>query len=89
MVNTIEFPDHALVSMDLELIDRGRELFGQRKLKSAHEYCSLLDIVDQLDRRARGQVKRIAQSRAADLFGLGDDGFVATFGWTPSPDMNI
>ncbi|KAH7123007.1 hypothetical protein EDB81DRAFT_847312 [Dactylonectria macrodidyma] len=87
MVNTIEFPDHALVQADLDLIDRNRELFGQRQLKTAHEYCSLLAIADQLDRRARGQVKRIRQRRAGGL--LDDDGFVAAFEWTPSADMNV
>lgn len=84
----IEFPDHELVATDRELINRGREMFSQRKLKSTHEYCGLLSIADGLDRRARGQVKRIAQSHATEFAALMDDDFVPAFEWATSAEMD-
>ncbi|KAF7552226.1 hypothetical protein G7Z17_g4470 [Cylindrodendrum hubeiense] len=80
LINMIEFPAHELVSTDRQLIDGGREIFGQRKMKTPHEYCGLLTIADELDRRARGQVKRIAQSQATEFSGLMDDELVLITG---------
>ncbi|KAH6989595.1 hypothetical protein BKA56DRAFT_476671 [Ilyonectria sp. MPI-CAGE-AT-0026] len=89
IVNMIEFPDHELVATDRELINCGREMFTQRKLKATHEYCGLLSIADGLDRRARGQVKRIAQRHVTEFSALMDDDFVPAFEWATSAEMDI
>ncbi|KPM36540.1 hypothetical protein AK830_g10008 [Neonectria ditissima] len=84
IVNMIEFPDHESVAADRDRIDRGREIFEQRKSPQRQEHCDMLAVADQLDRRARGQVKRIARSHAAEFSGLVDDELLA-WATTSSP----
>lgn len=86
----IEFPDHESVAQDRALIDSWHEMFARAGLKRALEHSDMFKVLEQLDRRARGQVKRIAQSGGGGgggVVGGGDLGFVgdellAGFDWT-------
>ncbi|KAF4962576.1 hypothetical protein FSARC_9354 [Fusarium sarcochroum] len=60
LVNIIEFPDHQLVMSDWSLIVRIRTMFEQMNAKASQEPFFLLQVAHELDRRARGQVKRLA-----------------------------
>lgn len=60
LVNIIEFPDHLLVVSDWSLISRVWRMFEQMNAKVSREPFFLLQVVKELDRRARGQVKRLA-----------------------------
>ncbi|KAM0289086.1 hypothetical protein ACHAO9_006306 [Fusarium lateritium] len=64
IVNIIEFPDHLLVVSDWSLIARVRGMFEQMNAKASREPFFLLQVVQELDRRARGQVKRLAYLRS-------------------------
>lgn len=60
LVNIIEFPDHQLVVSDWKLIARIRGMFEQMNAKVSAEPFFLLQVAQELDCRARGQVKRLA-----------------------------
>ncbi|KAL6901051.1 fungal-specific transcription factor domain-containing protein [Trichoderma evansii] len=60
LVNIIEFPDHQLVVSDWKLIARIRGMFEQMNAKVSPEPFFLLQVAQELDCRARGQVKRLA-----------------------------
>ncbi|KAK7402890.1 hypothetical protein QQX98_011375 [Neonectria punicea] len=89
IVNMIEFPDDEFVAADRKRIDCGRETFDKRKSPQRQEHCSMLAVADQLDRRARGQVKRIAQSHATLFSGLVDNDLLATFDWATTADVDF
>lgn len=82
MVNIIEFPEHPLVARDWDLISRIRGRFEQMNARASPEPFFLLTLARELERRARGQVKRVAELLAVN--GLGgergdsarDDGWV-------------
>ncbi|KAJ4247819.1 hypothetical protein NW762_013028 [Fusarium torreyae] len=59
IVNMIEFPDHAYVAQDRELLDNCLAVFKDMTSYLPKEpYEALLHVTIQLDRRARGQVSR-------------------------------
>ncbi|KAH7152592.1 fungal-specific transcription factor domain-containing protein, partial [Dactylonectria macrodidyma] len=67
LVNIIEFPGHQLAVSDWDLIDRIRGTFEQMNAKASNEPFFLLTVAQELDRRARGQVKRIAHLRTMEI----------------------
>ncbi|KAK7423859.1 hypothetical protein QQZ08_008903 [Neonectria magnoliae] len=71
------------------MIEFGRETFDKRKSLQRQEHCNMLAVADQLDRRARGQVNRIAQSHATGFPGLVDDDLLATFDWAATADVDF
>jgi hypothetical protein len=72
LVNIIENPDHEFLSVDQNLIDRTRELFEKLSEGSSENKFFLLQLAQDLDRRARGQVNRVLQ--ANDMWFLEDMG---------------
>lgn len=70
LVNIIENPDHEFLSVDQNLIDRTRELFEKLSEGSSENKFFLLQLAQDLDRRARGQVNRVLQ--ANDMWFLED-----------------
>ncbi|KAM5349476.1 hypothetical protein ACJ41O_005981 [Fusarium nematophilum] len=67
LVNIIEFPDHQLVVSDWDLVTRVRGKFEQMNAKASQEPFFLLTVAQELDRRARGQVKRAAHLYRMEL----------------------
>ncbi|RSM05394.1 hypothetical protein CDV31_009632 [Fusarium ambrosium] len=61
LVNIIEFPDHLLVVSDWDLINRVRGMFEKMNAEASQEPFFLITVVQELDRRARGQMRRVAQ----------------------------
>ncbi|KAH6871637.1 hypothetical protein B0T10DRAFT_590847, partial [Thelonectria olida] len=61
LVNIIEFPDHEFIAVDQNLIDQTRGLFEQMNSKASEGRFFLLQVAQDLDRRARGQVNRMTQ----------------------------
>ncbi|VUC37382.1 unnamed protein product [Clonostachys rosea] len=72
LVNIIENPDHELLSVDQDLIDQTRNLFEKLSEGSSENKFFLLQLAQDLDRRARGQVNRLLQ--ANNLWFLEDMG---------------
>lgn len=66
LVNIIEFPEHPLVVPDWDLIARIRGRFEQMNAKASPEPFFLVTLARELDRRTRGQVKRVAHLLAVD-----------------------
>ena len=60
LVNIIEFPDQPSVMSDWSLIVRIRNKFDQMNAKASKEPFFLLQLAHELDRKASGQVKRLA-----------------------------
>lgn len=60
LVNIIEFPDHQDVTSDLNIIARVYYKFEQMNARASQEPFFLLTLAQQLHRRARGQIKRVA-----------------------------
>ncbi|KAM5381561.1 hypothetical protein ACJA88_004636 [Fusarium oxysporum] len=60
LVNIIEFPDQLSVMSDWSLIVRIRNKFDQMNAKASKEPFFLLQVAHELDRKASGQVKRLA-----------------------------
>ncbi|KAL6359948.1 hypothetical protein LRP88_05644 [Fusarium phalaenopsidis] len=61
LVNIIEFPDHLLVVSDWDLINRVRGTFEKMNAEASQDPFFLITVAKELDRRARGQMRRVAQ----------------------------
>lgn len=61
-------------------------MFEQMNAKASQEPFFLLQVVKDLDRRARGQVKRLAHRRSFELQGVISDDTLAV-PWTDSDMM--
>ncbi|RSL98266.1 hypothetical protein CEP52_010423 [Fusarium oligoseptatum] len=61
LVNIIEFPHHLLVVSDWDLINRVRGMFEKMNAEASQEPFFLITVAQELDRRARGQMRRVAQ----------------------------
>ncbi|KAL2692553.1 hypothetical protein Neosp_002963 [[Neocosmospora] mangrovei] len=61
LVNIIEFPDHLLVVSDWDLINRVRGTFEKMNAEASQGPFFLITVAQELDRRARGQMRRVAQ----------------------------
>lgn len=81
LVNIIEFPAHPLVVSDWNLIARLSSMFEQMNAKASQEPFFVLQVVKDLDRRARGQVKRLAHMHSFELQGAISDDILA-MPWT-------
>ncbi|KAJ3530324.1 hypothetical protein NM208_g9376 [Fusarium decemcellulare] len=60
LVNIIEFPNHLLVETDWDLINRVRGMFEKMNAKASPDPFFLITVAQELDRRARGQMRRVA-----------------------------
>ncbi|KAF4980496.1 hypothetical protein FZEAL_3507 [Fusarium zealandicum] len=66
IVNMIEFPDHSLVETDRKLIDKCQAVFEHMGYISL--FGTLINVARELDRRARGQVKRVSRIKDGTLY---------------------
>ncbi|KAH6886324.1 fungal-specific transcription factor domain-containing protein [Thelonectria olida] len=91
IVNMIEFPDHEAVAEDNKLIEDWHKKFIQMGLKVSYEHSEMFNILEQLERRARGQIKRIAQSKSSvtEFSALVDEELLAQFDWAAPVNIDL